>query len=313
MSRIDRMYKTFSLEELSKLNISLKREYYYLTENDTKSIKEQGFENTSSKNVYQLIDDDYEWNPKKDCLFLNIKISLDNCDCIFGKNGTCFADSIVGIGLSWKPDKSRIKRCIKIGEITVEDHEKIIELNDIKLENISSNVDFKLFFYIAKPGKIDGNNFFGNEQGMVIYEDVAWSIIIDGGASIFPIMEIEDESKPLWYYWYNSQADICEDFFDDQNLFIVLNKKHKLYPYISLKSNEYNEEFLNEILSSGITCIINAIKTAQPENKIDFSVDCERGSIMQALKYFNERLGFKINGDYDDLIISIKNYFDKEY
>ena len=40
--------------------------------------------------------------------------------------------------------------------------------------------------------------------------------------------------------------------------------------------------------------------------------DFENGSILQAIKYFNDKLGFKINGTYEEMLKSIKVFFDKE-
>lgn len=311
MISTNKMFKTISSDELSKLKISIDRKYYYFSETDVKEIKEQKFENSSNEKMFQLVDDDYEWNPKINSLFMDLNLSLKNCSCIFGKNGTCYKDAIIGIGLSWKPDKSRIKRCIKIGEITTNDNEKNFTINSIELQNISSNVSFKLFMYVVKPGTIDGNPFFGNEQGIVIHDENAWTIIVDGGGSVFPIIETEEENGPLWYFKCDV-SDICEENFDDDHILIVLNKKHPLYPSIHPKSPEYNDFFQSEVLSSAITCIVMAIRNKQPNGKIDFDQEYESGSILQVLSYFKEKLGFNINGSYQELISSIKMFFDKE-
>ena len=45
---------------------------------------------------------------------------------------------------------------------------------------------------------------------------------------------------------------------------------------------------------------------------IDLNEECEYGSILNVLKYFNDKLGFKINDRYDLLVQSIKTFFDKE-
>lgn len=312
MKSNNKMYKTISGEELNKLKIKVGRKYYYFAETDLKEIKEQNFKNHSNEKVYQLIDDDYEWNPKVDILNLDLELSIQNCNVIFGKNGSCYRDSIIGIGLSWKPEKSRIKRCIKIGEFCAKDSIKEFKVNKIELQNLSSNCSFKLFFYIVKPGTIDGNPYFGNDQGLIIHEQILWSIVIDGSGSFFPIYEIEDENGPLWYFTCDFD-DICEDYFNDDHIQVLINKNHSLYPVIHPKSNQYNATILNEVMSSAVTCIIMAIRSKLQNNKVDLSLDYERGSILQALVYFSEKLNFKINDSYENLLISIKMFFDKEY
>ena len=310
MNNNTRMYKTLSSSEIAKLGIKIDRNYYYITENDIKEIKEQKFDNTSHEKIYQLIDEDYEWNPKIHSLIMDISVSLKDCSSIFGTNGSCYEDSIVGVGLTWKTDKSKIKRCIKICEITKDSKDITVPVNSIKLDDVSSNITFKVFFYIVSPGKTNGIKYFGNEQGIILHEQVMWTIIINGTGSIFPIIEIEDEG-PLWTYMCDID-DICEDYFDNEHIEIRINTKHPAYEFIHPKSQTYNVYFLNELMSNAIATIIMDIRSKQSNGKIDLDEDFESGSILQAIKYFNDKLNFDINGSYDNLLKTVKEYFDKE-
>ena len=69
---------------------------------------------------------------------------------------------------------------------------------------------------------------------------------------------------------------------------------------------------MNEILSSALTMIIIDIRSKQDNNVIDLEEDGEEGSILTVVKYFNDTLKFKINGTYNELLESVKTFFDKE-
>ncbi len=307
-----RLYKTISNDDFSNLNLKISREYVYITDNDVKVIKEQPFENTNSKKIFQLVDDDYEWNPKEQSLLLTLNLEMNNVSTLFGKNGSCYKDAVLGVGLVWKPEKSRIKRCKKLFEITAIDDSINYTIKDIELPNISSNVEFNLVIYITKPGSLDGKPFFANEEGMILYTELLWTIIMEGNGSIFPVFEREEENGPIWSYYCDDITDIADDFFDSEHVGIIINKMHPSYAMIHPKSPTYSQAYVNETLSSAIAFIILDLRSKQENNLIDLNEECERGSILEVLKYFSDKLGFKINDNYNTLLNSIKMFFDKE-
>jgi hypothetical protein len=78
------------------------------------------------------------------------------------------------------------------------------------------------------------------------------------------------------------------------------------------KSMTYSPAYVNETLSSALTFVILDLRSRQENNLIDLNEECEKGSILEVLKYFSDKLGFKINDDYNSLLYSIKTFFDKE-
>ncbi len=302
------LFKTINNDLLSKLNIKLSRKYYFNKGDNQVEIKEVAVGN---ENEVKLDDESLTWNPKKDKLYLNIFLKIINCNLLFGETGLCYGDAIVGIGLSWKGNRERLINSYKLGEITNQDTDKEIIIENIPLSNINSNLTFKLFFYIEKTGSKNGKPFYANEVGMIIYEEKMWEILIEGNGSVFPIEEISDSKGPLWNISINNIIDITEDPFDSDNVRILLNKQHKLYGLLNPNSKEYNKDFLNEVLSSALVLLILSIRETC-DNKFDLSLECERGSILLVIKYFNEKLGFKVNDSYEELLKSVKTYFDKE-
>ncbi len=311
MKLTTKLYKSLSQKDFEVLGIKTKRQYYYLTDSEKKTITEQTFQDDNSKNVYQLVDEDFEWNPKEQSLYLNISMKSKDLSFLFGPDGFCSPGTILGVGLVWKPEKSKIKRCFKLGEISKDNSVIDINVENIELQNISSNVEFYFLIYIIKPSNNAINPFFANEEGIVLYSGKLWTIIVEGNGSIFPVYEIDDEGGPIWSY-YCDFVDIADDPFDLEHIRININKQHPAYNLIHPKSPTYSQEYVNEILSSALTMIILDIRSKQENNVIDLDEDGSQGSILNVMKYFNETLKFKINSDYNELLRSVKAFFDKE-
>lgn len=311
MKLTTKLYKSLSQKDFETLGLKPKRQYYYLVDGEKKTITEQTFQDDNNKNVFQLVDEDFEWNPKEQSLYLNISVKSKDLNSLFGTDGFCSPGTILGIGLVWKPEKSKIKRCIKLGEIS--ENNSIIDFNveNIELQNLSSNVEFDILVYIVKPSVNSINPFFANEEGMVLYSGKLWTIIIEGNGSIFPIYEIDDEHGPIWSY-YCDIIDIVDDPFDLEHIKININRKHPAYSLIHPKSQTYSQEYVNEVLSTALAMIIIEIRSKQENNTIDLNEDGSQGSILNVMKYFNDILKFRINDDYNELLRSIKAFFDKE-
>lgn len=309
-----RLYSTIDNKILKLLNIHSTREYYYLMDNDKKIVREETFENSSNENHVQLVDDEDEWDNRSQSLFLNCKISIENVEKLFGE--ICCSDAILGIGLEWKPEKSRIKYCVKFGEFSINNSQCEFIKKDIEIKNVTSNIIFNWIIYIVNPGNQNCKNSFGKNTGLILGDGLLWSIIVDGSGSIFPIYEESLPDGPLWKYECDF-IDITEDEFSEENIKIILNKSHKGYQYIQPKSANYNELMFAELISNAIATVILAIRKKNAENGngelIDFSKNGSKGSILTVLKYFNDTLKFKINGTMIELQDSVKSYFDREY
>lgn len=310
----NRLYMEIDNNTVKKLNIKSKREYYYKIEEEKKIIREQQFENTNNINQVQLVDDEDEWNYKTESLFLNVNFEMDNYQKLFGY--VCCEDAILGVGIEWKPENSRIKNCIKLGEFSYKSSDCFFHKENIEIENVNSNIDFSWIIYIVDPGTINKKAYYGSHSGLILGSGLLWSIIVDGNGSIFPIYEEAKVGKPLW--WYHCDfSDISEDEFSEENIKIIINKAHPGYQYIQPKSNIYNEYMFSELISTALAVLILSIRQKNSENGngefIDLSQQSCKGSILTVLKYFNDMLKFKINGTMLELQNSVKTYFDKEY
>lgn len=310
MKKSLKLYKEYSLDNFKTANVSMTRKYHYFSETDLKTIKEDKFENTNNDKAVSLIDEDYEWDPKQQSLYLDIELVIQN-PSVFYESNVCEKDAVVSIGLEWCPLKSKIKKCCKIGDILNQEGKLVINKNDVEIENLASNTDFNLIIYISKPGAISTNKFIANKTGIVLFRELMWSIIVSGDGSLFPIFETDSPADaPLWRIEINTD-DIESDFFDKDHVKILINKKHQSYMYYSSKSADYNKNFETEVLSSAVAVLILELRNKQDGKVFVFNDEYpEEGSIAQALIYLKDTKGFKINDDYSELVYSIKTFFD---
>lgn len=287
--------------------VNIDRKYYFLISGSKQYIDEEVIEGKNDEISIKLFDSNYEWS--EDNIYLEYSLEFKNIKYLFGKTGIVYQDAKIGVGLEWKCQKSRIKKCCKLGSISFDDENKILS-QDILVSDLSSDVKFILKFYIDKEGEKNGDISFANQKGLILGNFNVLNIVTKGNASIFPIVEFFDKEGPLWKCEL-SYTDIYEDSFDDENVKVLINKGHKSYQFLQENHRNFNPYFQSETLSSALSVMLLMI--IEKEEKIDFSKSYEEGSIAQALKYFHEALDVKINDGYNQLTRSVKCLFDKEF
>lgn len=310
-------YETINDAEISSNSINFfsnivaikcTRKYFYKCDGEEKYIDECKLENSNDELLFELKDPDYDWD-ESNGINLHLSLEITNVKYLFGECGLVYDDSKLGIGLEWKPEKSRIKKCVKLGSFS-KDSTNLFFTKDIELLDLTSNINFSLIIYVEKEGKIGGLDTFANRMGLVIGRFEYFTLKFGGVASTFPVSEINKPGEPLWKVSLN-YSDIYEDDFSEENLKIIINRAHKAYSYLQENNKDYNSLFLSEVISSAVSTLLSQI--VLNEDNIDFNKACGDGSIAQALKYFKDTLNFKITNNYFEIYESVKKYFDKEF
>lgn len=321
---IAKFYKTISNDLLKTLKINVERKYYYYersnNENDKQFntffnkyfLSEVPVENDVNK--VKLEDDlsSEDWDKENTEVYLDIAFHINNIQNLYSRNGVAYEDAVLGIGIEWKAANSKIKNCVKIGEISKKDFNKTLKYEGIKLTNFNSNITFNWVIYVSRVGQLSNSIGIINERGFVLGKGILWTIINEGVGSLFPIITYSDKNGPLWHF-YCDYSDIYEDEFNDSNVYIALNEAHNLYQYYQINHKNFNPKLLASLLANALTILIIAIKEKAENNKINLNEYGQTGSIQYALKYFHDVKGFDINGDLNSLLISIEKFFDKEF
>jgi len=318
----EKLYITFSDDLIKELNITSSRNYYYLFEGEKRELEEKRVDELSNSPVFSIRDQFRKWNELKKTqpLYFNFSFSISNLVQIFhGKEQACYSNATLGIALEWKPKDSKVKRCIKIGEINdyLENDSITFHINDVEIKFPDNDIDFYWIIYVSKPGNgsNDGEHKFGNTKGLVLGKGLLWSIINGGNASMFPIDEVYKKDSPLWSIRC-SFNDWCEDEFSQDNLAIVLNQCHPLYKSIKYDSETFDELIFKEVISSSFASLVEQIILIAKDNNCysDIAKDNveENGSILAAIKYFKNTKGINVCGLPSEILDSVKIMFDKE-
>jgi len=315
-----KLFKTFSTELIKSVNLSIDRKYFYYDDDGEKcELIESKVDPLATNNkVVKLEDTNRDWIEyrKSHSLFIDITIKMDNIVNIFhGKTQACDSKAKLGIGLSWKALNSKFKYCKKLGVIDDYLDDFKVTINDVEIKCPDSDIEFNWFIYIVQPGNSNGRDGFANAEGMIVAFEHAWTILVSGNGSIFPIEEYAKQGDPLWHTRVDFM-DWTEDEFNIDNLAIVLNPAHPLFPKIDSESEEYDENILKEVLSSALSSLVTEIMIVAKENGNDDELYKEpletKGSILSAIRYFKSALGFDVDKRPSELEKTIKKFFDKE-
>lgn len=289
----------------SRLEINFDNKIFYLHNEEEFELSLNSIDGIDDCITYKLIDDEYIWD--EESFILNVKFSLNNFKDLFSFGGLVYEDAVIGVGIEWKSNKSRIKKTHKLGVFSTND--TTVSFDDkIKIDEFNSDVKIEICFYIHSIGAQKHGGNLANKKGLVVFNTPILQLKKSGNGSSFPIVDIVDPKGPLWKVSHD-YIDIYEDEFSEENVKIMINKSNNAYQFIMHEHRNYNHSFSNEVLSSALSVLLTSILIKEDWN-IDFERNAAEGSIAIALRYFKEQHKFDFSS-VEDLTISIKNFFDK--
>lgn len=300
---------------LETLKITFKRRYYYYgSDGKEYNVIEKKIKGMEDKEIFDLDDENSEYDQSNDTLYLDLDVSIYNAKYLFGKSGYVYLNTVLGIGIEWKSKKSKIRHCKKLGSFNYSNSngELLFRCNKIELNELTSDTEFSWVIFIKEPGTVENGLFFANKEGLIIGKKIVWTIKGEGIGSLFPISEISSPNEPLWCVKTSFDDPFVEEFSID-NVAILINKSHPSYQFIQSNNKYYNQNFLSEVLSSALYILIVEIKCKVDDFQEINKKHSDTGSIVEALKYFDKELNFKIFDSEKELLRSIKLFFDKEF
>ena len=284
---------------------------FYYTNNENVFILNSE-EAPEGSGTYKIIDDEGVWDPDSHTIGIRRKGLISNPAILFGENGIVCSNAIIGVGVIWTSADSKQRGAIEVGAFTKGDSSVEFELDyEFKKAQLRGKIDFTTILYIKKAGTPYVNErHLANTYGCLLGELERITVMLDGNGSEFPIYEVAEPGKPLWYVRCSWEDPTYDQFSDC--VAITINTAHHNYKYLDKKKRTYDEQLVIEIMASALSIIISKLK--EDSNywiETTNGQNLQRGSVSEAVYYFLNSFGWDVTSP-ESLAISIHKFFDKK-
>ncbi|WP_330948742.1 hypothetical protein [Virgibacillus sp. MG-45] len=237
---------------------------------------EEGLENT-----FQLADPKVHYDPDIHDLNLVFEFGIENTRFLFGENGLTGNDGVLGIAVRWHSRDSAQQKVVPATVInSVDDHIDYQMNLRIQKGTVRGKVSFEVILYVVKPAHGQIHLVSGTVLGVLRSS----LLLFDGNTSMFPILEVNNPNKGLWWVDCNFTDPSIEPF-DDEHVAIVINKGHRHYKQLKIEKGIGSSPLMLEIVATGLQIIIETVKSSGSWQDI-LANNSETGSIGEAIYYF---------------------------
>lgn len=287
------LYPTLNDRLKSKIILNTDLQFYFSQGQSKKKLHKIELDDNS--NIFKLSDASGIWNCKENDFGIKIQCSIKHPNLLYGEEGIACENATLGIAIQWTSPSSKQRGAFKIGKIpNTTEQLNIANNHTFPKSSLRGTINFKILIFIESIGTPSENEIFlANTPGIILWESNKNTLVLDGEGTIFPIYEINNPQKPLWYLecdWDDPNIDLFSD-----SVSIFINRAHKNYKFLDNKSKVYNEQLLIEIFSSAYNIILNKLKE---DNEFDFAThksNANIGSVTNAIIYLIETRDWNIS------------------
>lgn len=280
----------------------------YTNENTTCKLE---LENSDGTHIFEVRDDKCCWEPDTFNLKLNQTYIINNPEFLFGKDGIVCENAEIGLAVLWMSKTSNQRGVEIISTINKNSIHPLKSNLNIEFDKgqIKGQIRLRTVLYLKNKGiPQSGEEYLCNIEGAILGELDEDEFIIDGNGSVFPIVQVDQQSSPLW--WVNCDwQDPMIDEFSEENVRICLNSAHPNFKKLNIEKGLKESPLLLEIIASAIQIIIEKIKDSEDINEILSGNGFDEGSIAAAVYYFKETFDLDISSS-ERLAISLRKYLD---
>lgn len=266
----------------------------------------------SSYRSYMVKDETKGLRPDDYSLCLEKKITVINCDKMYGPEGLVPEDSELGVALMWTSHDSKSRGSFPMCQVVNQQQEQTWSIAcQFPKAMFKGCVNFSIIIYLKKAGETK-NPFQCDIEGAVLGEVERYSYLFDGRGSLFPIVTIDDPQNPLLWTIDCSWNDPEEDSFAETVL-IKLNKANKNFEKVCFGSPKFDRQLFIEVLSSAMSIIFSTVREKDPEIWKDMLADgyhATPGSVTQVIKYMIDTHDFDLSDPFRSSV-SLRSFFDK--
>lgn len=295
------------------------RKYVFSYMNSDGTNKELSYEPSELNSEIHCLKTDGIWSAEKCNLNIKRTVAINGYQQLFGPNGVACESAKLGLSVIWTSPGSRQRGAEPVltfgmpkAEVNENEEETFVEGEidiDFPAAKLREEVTFSVALYIAEPGEpTEEERHLANEAGFVLGVFDSFILKIDGTGSMFPVFEIEDASKPLWYVRCDWTDPILDKFAETVS--ININKAHKNYRYLDREQKTFCHQLLVEVMSASLCCIIEKLRSEKYLDQILGEEDMEQDSVGASVRYFAETHGWDFT-EPDKLSASIRSFFDR--
>ncbi|EGO9939475.1 hypothetical protein [Enterococcus faecium] len=277
----------------------------YLDEND--NIKYLKMPEDFDGNI-QMNEIDSSWSPEENNLIIEQDFHIDLPYYLFGEEGVTSQKNKLGLAVHYYSKTSSFQKTEMVGVIEYKDESTTIHFKKtFSAETLRGLIYFEFFVFLKE------NNKQLPFQAEIVGTDVtrqpldAYTLLVDGDGSTFPIEEINEKGQPLWKLEMN-WIDVFTDMFDYSNLRLLLNKQHPLYESLYVNNRKVNEYLMNEIIISAMSMIVQKVILIDNE-RINDEMNATPGSIAQAVWYWMSSFNLEV-GSLEEINASFHRFAD---
>lgn len=258
--------------------------------------------------TYEIVDPRVQFDPELYDLKLHQRIEISNPHFLFGDNGIVCKDSVLGIAFRWMSKESAQRKVYPVKELFPENGSSQVINIDITIPkgSLRGRVTFQIVLYLVSAGKASKHIVPGTILGILDSRQ----IMFDGDSSLFPIVEVDEPLKPLWWVICDF-IDPMVDEFNENNVAVVLNKGHKNFRNLKIEKGLSSSPLLIEIIASALQIIIEKVKASGEWERI-MNNESEPGSIGEAVYYFLTTFGWDPSSP-EALAKTIREDFDSRF
>ena len=280
--------------------------------------KTLNYETAETGSSINCLKTDGVWNADKHNLCIKRSVVMRKFRNLFGTDGLACRNAKLGISLVWKSQDSKQRGAEPVMIFGIEpdvfgnkhDHtfcEGVVDI-EFTCAKLRGDVTLSTVLYIAEAGIPDADELhLANEEGYVLGEFDSFTLRLDGTGSLFPIYEVHEKDKPLWYVRCDWTDPVSDSFSD--TISININTAHKNFRFIDRTQKTFCHQLLVEVMSSALCCIIEKIRSENCLELIFSDTESDNGSIGEVIRYFADTLGWDFSSP-DSLSLSTRKFFD---
>jgi hypothetical protein len=281
--------------------------FYYMFEGE---VRQLDVESAADGQTFKLLDPLGNWNPQEFGFTARREIVIRHPHALFGVNGVAPSMASVGAAVMWLSRSSGMRGAVAFDSPITNERLPAVRTFEHSFSPGVFRGDFilKTVLYLHEyKGHTRQESHLAHNSGTILGELDTVKILIDGKGSVFPILEVNEPSLPLWRVECNWDDPLTEPF-DTDTVVIYLNSAHPGYK--SLIQGDLRESFLlKEVTASALQVIVQYAQNSEFWNDI-VAGKGEEGSVGQALHYFITTLDWKTDSP-ERLALSIREYIDK--